>query len=454
MLAARTQLLWSLPVGLVLAIGILWARRKKQPDASDSDGKRTASSCDSTTSDDRSKTPARAPFTHSVSLPIAAACAPSTSPTDLKLGKSAPIAINNKHKTESTRKTAAAALPEEHFDDVDSHIDGSDDDDDPISALSDSGDRRRLHYSFTERIVNEGNPVVVKATNPAKISPEHSFVESKYTTATPNGNDETVAKKEAAAAAQKPTLLAKRTTFGADDETTVVVAKQNVEINNNTTNGPVHTSVGSPSSSLSSVRSKDSGKGSTPPSFDEPMITTYEFLVKQDAVGAILGRKGEFVREIKATCHADVVIKFHPKCETQRIVSVEGTQEQVDNALSALKNRLKPKHYPNYGVMMQVEKSNRSPFPLKPINVPISVSVATTSLLVGWFVCSFSFVFVTQCLLFSSNLNHTFPRAHSSTSSRASTTTSKSHPSSPAAFCSCSSPSIRPTPRWPSCIIA
>lgn len=358
MFAQRPFVYWSLPIGLALVLGIIWGRRKKS----------------SPPPDDANKSPAApriAKQTTSASVPIsgtAAAATPTTTPPPLDaagklLGKSAPIDINPNRiaqvkltnqqidreilqvRVVAEEENTTAAATATSLDTEDWALMSSCSPD----QLTGSGDAPRI--TLNARRVKEGNPIVIKATKPAKISPEHSFVEAKY----------------AAQQADDVAVVAQPTTTTAQSTTIVPSATKPTAEPTEPKRRP------SPSSSMSSVQSKDSGKGSTPPRFDEP-ATSYEFLVKQELVGTILGRKGAFVRDIKQRCQANVLIKKHPSNDALKVACIEGKQEQIAEALKMLRARLPIKRHPGL-TMKQVflPATNRMSF-LHPNELQLNVS--------------------------------------------------------------------------------
>lgn len=319
MFARNPIIYWSLPVGLALVLGFIWGRRKPSlPPPDSSDGVSS-----------KQNSPTNNNIRRNASSPIATGLVAekATSPDVCKLGKSAPIDINPNRitPTKLTNKEIdrdilkIPVLPEEI-----NATNNYDEDLESPGQLTDSNDSRVGRFSLNARTVKEGNPIVIKANKTPKISPEHSFVEAKY------------AEQQQTDAQQPLSKEANTNSSGDVSPETKVDAKKALL-------GKLARS--SPTSSLSSIQSKDSGKGSTPPRNDAP-ITSYEFLVKQELVGTILGRKGAFVREIKKACQANVIIKKHPSKDNLKIACIEGNQNQIDEALKMLRVRLPIKRYP------------------------------------------------------------------------------------------------------------
>lgn len=324
----KTTLLCSLvPVGLALALGIIVGRRKKNHSS-----KGSAESSVSLSSKPPLRSSPNATLTPSASLtiPDKAISTKKSSPQVVgTLCKSAPIDINririlpnkltnikNDRDIILPEKTNASVNNEEELDLVNSP-----------DNLCGSGEDRCVRFLLNARTVKEGNPVIIKANKSPKVSPEHSFIEAKFAKHPVDTNHQPPQVAMITATAKNISLSDKC----CKDNVMKAMFKKITNL--------------SPPSSLSSIHSKDSGKGSTPPRFDEP-ITSYEFLVKQELVGTILGRKGAFVREIKKQSQANVFIIKHPTKEYLKVVCIEGKQKQIDEALKMLRARLPVKRHP------------------------------------------------------------------------------------------------------------
>lgn len=336
----RFLMYWSLPVGLAFVLGVVWGRRKKSlppPESEESAPK-------SYSTPNHSKTD---------SMPISSAngavSGSATSPEGAghQLGKSKPIEINSNRVTPGKLAIDILKVPGLP---VKTPPSLDEDDDDECDKLTGSIGGR---FTLNARTVKEGNPIVIKASKSPKISPEHSFVEAKY------------AEQQA-----EPLLQSAVPT-----QTTTPIDSSVKENNKNkTVCGKIARSSASPSSSLSSIHSKDSGKGSTPPRFDEPN-TSYEFLVKQELVGTILGRKGAFVREIKKKCLANVLVKKHPTNEHLKVACIEGKQEQIDEALKMIRARLPIKRHPGLTMKRVFLGSNHGTGYFNPSELQLNVSL-------------------------------------------------------------------------------
>jgi len=190
---------------------------------------------------------------------------------------------------------------------------------------------------------NKGEPVVViKGTQEAKVSPENSFRERKYTKTEFDGPAGEKESNEAVAAMEAEV---KATDNGC------LMMQEDAEVFANTTEAvaPVHIQppqIASPSLSLCSMHSGDSGQGSSPPQSVGMPTMSYDFLVPSLYVGAIIGFQGSVIMRIKKT-GANVIIRkgLHgPK--KHQVCTVEGTQSEVDAALKMIRERMPLKRYP------------------------------------------------------------------------------------------------------------
>ena len=75
--------------------------------------------------------------------------------------------------------------------------------------------------------------------------------------------------------------------------------------------------------------------------------TTYEFLLPQNLVGPIIGRKGIYVNQIKSKTGASVLVKKHPESNKMKICSIQGSQKEIDDALKMIRQKLPENRYPN-----------------------------------------------------------------------------------------------------------
>lgn len=201
-------------------------------------------------------------------------------------------------------------------------------------------------------------PVVIKGTQEAKVSPENSFRERKYTqtesddcggvvdttntNTNQNINGNEIIKMNEVIDNVSNAPSAALTDSGCDAEV--------VATNDNSTTAAVVRSqpqISSPALSVCSMRSGDSGQGSSPPqSICAPQIS-YEFLIPTTFIGALIGPRGRIITEIKEKTGANVIIQksTHGSLKRQKVCSVEGTQSEVEAALKLIRSTLPEKRY-------------------------------------------------------------------------------------------------------------
>lgn len=197
-------------------------------------------------------------------------------------------------------------------------------------------------------------PVVIKGTMEAKISPENSFRERKYTQ-TESDDSEKHNEPEKGVSSDEMSNVKQAT---AVTDNGCVMMQEDAEVvaaTSTTTEDPIKSQtpciqpqIASPSLSVCSMHSGDSGQGSSPPqSVGAPQIT-YDFAMPPGYVGALIGFHGTIITNIKEKSGANVIIRkgsHGPK--KQKVVTVEGTQSEVDAALKMIRNKLPAKKYYN-----------------------------------------------------------------------------------------------------------
>lgn len=189
-------------------------------------------------------------------------------------------------------------------------------------------------------------PVVIKGTMEAKISPENSFRERKYTqTESDESDHNNDSGKMSEATNGKVENGVAATDNGVVMEDAEVATSTNEIPKKSQT--PSQPQIASPSLSVCSMHSGDSGQGSSPPqSVGQPQIT-YDFMVPYFYVGALIGSRGSIITSIKEKTGANVVVRkggAGPK--KQKVCSIEGTQNEVDAALKMIRSRMPEHKYP------------------------------------------------------------------------------------------------------------
>lgn len=329
MMLKRPLMYLSLP-GIALVLGLIWIRRRKKIPCSDDDT--TKVSAVQASEPVAVNTVARG---ETKSQPINYLLENNRNATETKLGKSAPINISTGKKCDVTQDATSGniaevlnSIEEKEFESIS-----------PID-LPDSGDRRRFVYSMKRNVADE-KPIIIKATQPPKISPKHSFIEAKYIENT-----------------------------DADDKIMASLKQNDPEILNDET-----TTLASPPLSLCGSRhSTDSGKGSSPPRSEGAPIISYDFLVSQMLIGQILGRKGSFRQQIKLNTGANLMISKYQQSHRVRVCSLEGTQPEIDAALEMIRQRLPAKRYPSLNLDRVVLIPMADGLPLGPVD-PSSIQL-------------------------------------------------------------------------------
>lgn len=292
-----------------------------------------------------------------------------------KLGKSAPIDIAPNPRSPPKRITEQQVdheilklkIQEADYKDLLSIQESEDFE--PESTPADSPFYRNK-FDLNLRSEPKVEPVIIKATMAAKVSPENSFAESKYTSVESGDDDETrdsanpspvggddkeqsnnICNEEAV----KQPNQATETEAGAVDTTTEITIDEN--------QSPTRNPIASPPLSLCSVHSGDSGKGSSPPNSIGAPSLSYEFLIPQTLIGILIGRKGTFVNSIKTKTGANVTVKKNPHSRKSKICTIEGTQAEIDAALKMIRTKLPEKKFPHLTLDRIVSRPENSLVP-------------------------------------------------------------------------------------------
>lgn len=233
----------------------------------------------------------------------------------------------------------------------------SDIDDSPTPA--DSPLYRTRHFGSSEANKPTSEPVVIKGTMEAKISPENSFRERKYTHTESD---------ECAAAVAANRQDSDKVLQNDDVEVTEVTANTVAIHQNRSSNASQQQQIASPSLSMCSVHSGmiisnynlmmkaleqklfllgDSGQGSSPPQSIGAPSTTYDFLIPYTVIGQIIGSRGNSISKIKEKTGANVMIRRTSYgFRKQRVCSIEGSQSEIDAALKIIRQILPEKRNP------------------------------------------------------------------------------------------------------------
>lgn len=281
-------------------------------------------------------------------------------PATKMFGKSAPIKIIQNNRSSPSKKQMA----------IDSEVLSTkiqvaenktlrsiDEDYENLSSPVDLPDsvHRRVPFYVRGNPRTKEEPVVIKASASPKISPENSFLESKYTV-TPgcemnNNNSNNNNQSPKSIKSNHSCQSENKTDSGInealiEEETDTKLDDDKTELDSDKKR---NADASSPSLSLSSLQSGDSGKGSSlPRSEANRKKTTYEFLFPSCLVGQLYGRKRTFINQIKAKTSADIILQKHPFTSKVKICVIEGTEKEINAALVLIRNHLPLKHYPNF----------------------------------------------------------------------------------------------------------
>lgn len=366
MVSGRPLLYLSLP-SLAIIIGLVWFRRKKSIGFDSGGKKSTEENVESTEIADKTTHNqdecVGIDLKHTESLPITPSANgkddesgknQSSSSSSSCSGKSAPIDIvsNTRSPPKFSDQQLDAELLKLKIEESDIRnlrlIEEQDDYSSFESPVNLPGTVERFQNfnKFDKSFEPQMEPIVVKASMTAKISPKNSFATelSSSTESEPfNGPVEDAQTEDIVNNNTGPEEVVGRTTESATDNDTI---NNNALDKTDTLNGEEpHSPVASPPLSVCSMHSGDSGKGSSPPQSECAPVTSYEFLLPVYLVSKLLGRKASFVQLIKAKTGVNVLIKRNIDTHKTKICSLEGTQAEIDNALALIRRKFPEKRF-------------------------------------------------------------------------------------------------------------
>lgn len=341
-------------IPLALALSLIWFRRKKIH--CDTGGNKSSTS-EKTLSNSNFNSNSvkscgtRADLKHSISLPIGSTpkkvstALNNNDSFDIKFGKSAPIDITP-HKTSPTRSKHGSNNSDKYKDD-DNILNSIDEN--SVESVDLPGSITCRRFSFTIRS-NEPAVVVKASTMDVNKSPQSSFETLTTSPSPPTSMSASVSVKNLAKTTPSPNK-------SKNNEKKLKSAKQSIGMNENSNANAESESVlpiASPPLSLCSNKSNqshdsgDSGKGSSPANSEGGQtlssIQSYDFELSQTLVGYLVGKGGATVRKIRDECNVNIVIKRHPiNPRKYKLCTLQGTQQQIDNALAMIKAKLPPK---------------------------------------------------------------------------------------------------------------
>lgn len=187
-----------------------------------------------------------------------------------------------------------------------------------------------VSFPPTKNVAQKDEPVVIEANKTTKISAENLFQENTYT------------KKEC------EEMNCTDLKQSSHQETNVKKQDSGISGESNTNEGRNIDSV-SPSLSLSSVQSGDSGKGSSLPHLEGIRAKTmYEFFFPTSLIGHLYGRKRSFINQITTQTSAKISLRRNPFSGKVKICVIEGTEAEINAAYTMIRQRLPSKRYPNF----------------------------------------------------------------------------------------------------------
>uniref|UniRef100_A0A2M4BHN3 Putativekinase anchor protein n=1 Tax=Anopheles marajoara TaxID=58244 RepID=A0A2M4BHN3_9DIPT len=386
MIAGRPLLFLSLP-GLALIVGLVWYRRKYKPDVGDSRGggeKRRGDECESTVGGASSCHAELEPdVRQSSSLPIQSAAVTAAGNGAMESwdncsgsghssagsSRSAPIDIVP-NKSPSKGGDAGLCDPFGH-----SRLAVDDQEEfsfSPSVDLPDSVSRYKPNLrKFNQMLEKVQEPVIIRPTKPASLQ------SCQFKVADANGNSTPVKPKQksqpksqtkAKAQQQQQQQQAQTQTQNQTQQQPQKQQQQQQQTASDKANGNTVTGSGnaalskrnhaeeafderteqtaSPPLSICSVRSEDSGKGSSPPHSVGHASSIYEFLLPAYLVAGMLGKEGYFVKQIKQKTGVNVIIKRNPNTHASKICTLQGLPDEIQTALKMIRQKFPQKRFP------------------------------------------------------------------------------------------------------------
>lgn len=189
-------------------------------------------------------------------------------------------------------------------------------------------------------------PVLVRGTKEAKVSPENSFRERKFTQTESDGPVETEESNGVANMENGTAVTDNGCVMMQEDAEVVAATSTTAEIPKKSQTVASQPQIASPSLSVCSMHSGDSGQGSSPPqSVGAPQVT-YDFMIHTNYVGALIGTRGSIIQNIKDKTGANIVIRKSIPGKKHKVCSIEGTQSEVDAALKQIRLKMPERRYP------------------------------------------------------------------------------------------------------------
>lgn len=223
--------------------------------------------------------------------------------------------------------------------DIDSDLDET-----PTPADSPPYRARVFNKAQNSSGASSSEPVIVKGTMEAKVSPENSFRERKYTHTESDEAEERRIHKSNDNSNDNGCVMMQ------DDDVEVTEAIQsNIDQAPTSENSNQQPQIASPSLSMCSMHSGDSGQGSSPPQSVGAAIISYDTLLPAWAVSAVLHGYKKLMIKIKDKTGANLILRKAPFTNNRksynqnRICTIEGTQSEIDAAIEMLRKNLEPR---------------------------------------------------------------------------------------------------------------
>lgn len=106
---------------------------------------------------------------------------------------------------------------------------------------------------------------------------------------------------------------------------------------------------GSVTDEARSEGSMDSGKGGSIEGQmkEDTMLYVYEFAIRNDLVGKLIGRNGSFLHHIRTKAGVCIVVKRHPVSMNDKICAIQGFNNGISIALDIIRRKFPEKKYPD-----------------------------------------------------------------------------------------------------------
>ncbi|KAI4479556.1 hypothetical protein M0804_010953 [Polistes exclamans] len=106
---------------------------------------------------------------------------------------------------------------------------------------------------------------------------------------------------------------------------------------------------GSVTDEARSEGSTDSGKGGSIEGQmkDDSIQYVYEFAIRNDLVGKLIGRNGSFLHNIRTKSGVYIIVKRYPMSMNEKICAIQGSNNSISIALDIIRRKFPEKKYPD-----------------------------------------------------------------------------------------------------------